>query len=91
VPTADSCTAATSFVAVATLITERPPEPSGSLGAAANRFYGLIIIIVPVVVPRSMMASVAEMKPHAWAEVHGYAGTVMSPIANVVINVTTVV
>ena len=34
---------------------------------------------------------VAEMKPHAWAEVHGHAGTVMSPIANVVINVTTVV
>jgi hypothetical protein len=86
-PTADSCTAATSFVAVATLITERPPAQShaGALG------HGLIIIIVPVVVPRSMMASVAEMKPHAWAEVHGHAGTVMSPIANVVINVTTVV
>jgi hypothetical protein len=36
---------------------------------------------------------VAEMKPHAWAEVHGYArATVVSPIANVVVvNVTTVV
>jgi hypothetical protein len=33
------------------------------------------------------------MKPHAWAEVHGYAGTtVVSPIACVVVlNVTTVV
>ena len=50
--------------------------------------YGLILIIV---VPRSWV--VAEMKPHARAEVHGYAGTaVMSPIAYVVvINVTTVV
>jgi hypothetical protein len=39
------------------------------------------------------MAAMAEMKPHAWAEVHGYAGTtVMSPIAYVVVlNVTTVV
>jgi hypothetical protein len=36
---------------------------------------------------------VAEMKPHAWAEVHGYARpTVVSPIANVIlVNVTTVV
>jgi hypothetical protein len=36
---------------------------------------------------------VAEIKPYAWADVHGYAGTtVMSPIAYVVvINVTTVV
>jgi hypothetical protein len=52
--------------------------------------YGLILIImVPVVVPRS----VAEMKPYAWGDVHGYAGTtVMSPIAYVVVlNVTTVV
>ena len=49
---------------------------------------GLIIIIV---MPRSRM--VAEMKPHAWAEVHGYARAMMaSPIANVVlVNVTTVV
>ena len=41
--------------------------------------------------PRSRM--VAEMKPHAWAEVHGYARTtVVSPIAYVVVlNVTTVV
>jgi hypothetical protein len=49
---------------------------------------GLIIIIV---MPRSRM--VAEMKLHAWAEVHGYARAMMaSPIANVVfVNVTTVV
>jgi hypothetical protein len=49
---------------------------------------GLIIIIV---MPHSRM--VAEMKPHAWAEVHGYARAMMaSPIANVVlVNVTTVV
>ena len=49
---------------------------------------GLIIIIV---MPRSRM--VAEMKPHAWAEVHGYARAMMaSPIANVVlVNITTVV
>ena len=42
-------------------------------------------------VPHSRV--VTEMKPHAWAEVHGYTGTaVMSPIAYVVvINVTTVV
>ena len=48
--------------------------------------YGLILIIV---VPRV----VAEMKPYAWSDVHGYAGTtVVSPIAYVVvINVTTVV
>ena len=41
--------------------------------------------------PRSRM--VAEMKLHAWAEVHGYARAMMaSPIANVVlVNVTTVV
>jgi hypothetical protein len=51
--------------------------------------YGLILIImVPVVVPRC----VAEMKPYAWGDVHGYAGTVVSPIAYVVVlNVTTVV
>jgi hypothetical protein len=54
----------------------------------ANPLCGLIIIIV---VPRSRV--VAEIKPYAWAEVHGYAGaTVVSPIAYVVlINVTTVV
>jgi hypothetical protein len=47
--------------------------------------YGLILIIV---VPRV----VAEMKPYARGDVHGYAGTVVSPIAYlVVINVTTVV
>jgi hypothetical protein len=47
--------------------------------------YGLIFIIV---VPRV----VAQMKPHAWAEVHGYAGAmVVSAIADVVLNVTTVV
>jgi hypothetical protein len=36
---------------------------------------------------------VAEMKPHPWAEVHGYArAMVASPIPNVIlINVTTVV
>jgi hypothetical protein len=36
---------------------------------------------------------VAEMKPHAWAEVHGYARAMMaSPIANVVlVNITTMV
>jgi len=36
---------------------------------------------------------VTEMKPHSWAEVHGYArATVVSPIANVVlVNMTTVV
>jgi hypothetical protein len=57
------------------------------INAAANR-YGLIIIIM---VPRSRV--VAEMKPHAWGEVHGYARAMMaSPIANVVlVNVTTVV
>ena len=40
-----------------------------------------------------MMASVAEMKPYAWAEVHGCAGTTVPwPIASVVVlNVTTVV
>jgi hypothetical protein len=44
--------------------------------------------MVPVVVPRC----VAEMKPYAWGDVHGYAGTmVASPIACVVVlNVTTV-
>jgi hypothetical protein len=49
---------------------------------------GLILIVV---VPRSRV--VAEMKPYAWAEVHGYAGTmVVSPIVYVVVlNVTTVV
>jgi len=49
---------------------------------------GLIIIVV---MPRSRM--VAEMKLHAWAEVHGYTRAMMaSPIANVVlVNVTTVV
>ena len=48
--------------------------------------YGLILIIV---VPRV----VAEMKPYAWGDVHGYAGTtVVSPIIYVVVlNVTTVV
>jgi hypothetical protein len=54
--------------------------------------YGLIIIIiVPVMVPRSRV--VAEMKPYAWADVHGYAGTTVPwPIASVVVlNVTTVV
>ena len=58
------------------------------MGAAAVCADGLIIIIV---VPRSRM--VAEMKPHSWAEVHGYARpTVVSPIANVIlVNVTTVV
>ena len=52
--------------------------------------YGLIIIImVPVLVPRSRV--VAEMKPYAWADVHGYAGTTVPwPIASVVVlNVTT--
>ena len=36
---------------------------------------------------------VAKIKPYAWSDVHGYAGTtVVSPIAYVVvINVTTVV
>jgi hypothetical protein len=36
---------------------------------------------------------VAEMKPYAWGDVHGYAGmTLVSPIAYVVVlNVTTVV
>jgi hypothetical protein len=60
-----------------------------SMRGPAKRVYGLIIIIVPVVVPRS----VAEMKPYAWGDVHGYAGTtVVSPIAYVVVlNVTTVV
>ena len=60
--------------------------PAGR-GAYAIR-YGLIIIIVPVVVPLS-----TEMKPYAWSDVHGYAGTtVVSPIINVVlVNVTTVV
>ena len=48
---------------------------------------GLIIIIV---VPRSRV--VAEIKPYAWGDVHGYAGTMVSPIADVVVvNVTTVV
>jgi hypothetical protein len=54
--------------------------------------YGLIIIIiVPVMVPRSRV--VAEMKPYAWGDVHGCAGTtVVSPIAYVVVpNVTTAV
>jgi hypothetical protein len=54
--------------------------------------YGLIIIImVPVLVPRSRV--VAEMKPYAWADVDGYAGTTVPwPIASVVVlNVTTVV
>jgi hypothetical protein len=48
--------------------------------------YGLILIIV---VPRV----VAEMKPYAWGDVHGYVGTtVVSPIVDVVVlNVTTVV
>ena len=48
--------------------------------------YDLILIMV---VPRV----VAEMKPYAWGDVHGYAGTmVVSPIAYVVVlNVTTVV
>ena len=46
--------------------------------------YGLIIIImVPVLVPRSRV--VAEMKPYAWADVDGYAGTTVPwPIASVV-------
>ena len=41
-------------------------------------------------VPRSRV--VAEMKPYAWANVHGYAGTTVPwPIASVVgLNVTTV-
>jgi hypothetical protein len=54
--------------------------------------YGLIIIImVPVLVPRSRV--VAEMKPYAWADVDGYAGTTVPwAIASVVVlNVTTVV
>ena len=57
-------------------------------GFPCARIDGLIIIIV---MPRSRM--VAEMKLHAWAEVHGYARAMMaSPIANVVlVNVTTVV
>jgi len=48
--------------------------------------YDLILIMV---VPRV----VAEMKPYAWGDVHGYAGTtVVSPIIYVVVlNVTTVV
>jgi len=48
--------------------------------------YDLILIMV---VPRV----VAEMKPYAWGDVHGYAGTtVVSPIVYVVVlNVTTVV
>ena len=42
-------------------------------------------------VPRSRV--VAEMKPYAWGDVHGCAGTtVVSPIAYVVVlNVTTAV
>ena len=42
-------------------------------------------------VPRSRV--VAEMKPYAWADVDGYAGTTVPwPIASVVVlNVTTVV
>jgi hypothetical protein len=54
----------------------------------AKPLYGLIIIIV---VPRSRV--VAEVKPYAWGDVHGYAGTtVVPPIAYVfVLNVTTVV
>jgi hypothetical protein len=57
----------------------------GGLGGS-GKAYGLIFIIV---VPRV----VAEMKPHAWGDVHGYARTtVVSPIINVVlVNVTTVV
>jgi len=49
------------------------------------------LIIIVVVVPGSRM--VTKMKPHSWAEVHGYArAAVVSPIANVVlVNVTTVV
>jgi hypothetical protein len=49
------------------------------------------LIIIVMVVPGSRM--VTEMKPHSWAEVHGYARpTVVSPIANVIlVNVTTVV
>ena len=48
--------------------------------------YGLILIIV---VPRVM----AEIKPYAWGDVHGYPRTmVVSPIAYVVVlNVTTMV
>jgi hypothetical protein len=47
--------------------------------------------MVPVLVPRSRV--VAEMKPYAWADVDGYAGTMVPwPIASVVVlNVTTVV
>ena len=46
--------------------------------------------MVPVMVPRSRV--VAEMKPYAWADVNGYAGTTVPwPIASVVVlNVTTV-
>jgi DDE_Tnp_1-associated len=41
---------------------------------------GLVIIIVPVVVPRWRV--MPEMKPYAWAEVHGCAGTTVPwPIA----------
>jgi hypothetical protein len=41
-------------------------------------------LIITIVMPRSRM--MAEMKPHAWAEVHGYARAMMaSPIANVVL------
>ena len=59
-------------------------QKGGSQGGRGNNrphpkpLYGLIIIIV--VVPRSRV--VAEIKPYAWADVHGYAGaTVVSPIA----------
>jgi hypothetical protein len=42
------------------------------------------------VVPRSRV--VTEIKPYAWAQVHAYAGTVVSAMANVVIlNVTTMI
>jgi len=58
----------------------------GSPQAATLVPYDLILIMV---VPRV----VAEMKPYAGGDVHGYAGTtVVSPIVYVVVlNVTTVV
>ena len=58
---------------------------------ACEKSAKVVLVFIIIVVPRSRV--VAEIKPYAGAEVHGYAGTtVVSPIAYVVVlNVTTVV
>jgi hypothetical protein len=61
------------------------------MGQRPNRVPSLDGLIIIVVVTRSRV--VAEMKPYAWGDVHGCAGTtVVAPIASVlVLNVTTAV